>query len=506
MHDKKFGVKVLIGIVLGAIVGFALLNFMPVGIQPGDTLTATLTDGSPLEVKVPDGKGEVQLEVDEQPVGDPVEIRGKPLGDAPEILSDTLGITVTDVEVTSRGEVKDRPAITEILYITGQIFMRLLKMIVIPLVIVTVLVGIASLGDLKKLGSLGWRTAVVYVSTMFVAVLIGVTFVNTIKPGAALASQWADEAGGAAIADQTAADLILKTIPTNPIESIASGDIVGILFFVIFMAIAMLAIGKHKIAPVFNFFEAMNDLIFVMVGWVMKLAPIGVGALLAHTIATQDIGFIGGLLESLGKFAGTVVLALLTHLIVLLLIVRFIAKYSPIEFLRKMSPAMATAFGTNSSSATMPVTLKCVESMGVSKRIRNFVVPVGATLNMDGTALFEATTVLFFAQAFGYDFGFGQQMTVAFVSVIAAIGAAGIPSAGLVTMVLVLSAVGLPTSKLALIWGIDRPLDMCRTIVNITGDAMTSRVIQTWYPDIRIEDDDLASEYEDVEPEASHGD
>lgn len=308
-----------------------------------------------------------------------------------------------------------------------------------------------------------------------------------------------------AIADQTPSDLILRVIPTNPVAAIVEMDIIGILFFTILLAFAILSLGKKRAAPVFNFFESLNDLVFVLVGWVMALAPFGVGLLIAHTIGTQDLPFLSHLLEGLLKFAATVTLALATHFIVLLLIVWIFGKLNPIAFLRAMSPAMAVAFGTNSSTATMPVTMTCVSNLGVSKRIRNFVIPVGATLNMDGTALFEAVTVIFFAQAFGFDLSFAQQFLVAILAVAAAMGAAGIPSAGLVTMVMVLSAVGLPATKIATIFAIDRPLDMMRTIVNITGDAMTARVVQTRFPDIRQEDDDLASEYEEIDPEDSHG-
>jgi Na+/H+-dicarboxylate symporter len=340
---------------------------------------------------------------------------------------------------------------------------------------------------------------------MLIAATIGAVYVNVIQPGQPLRSQWSSEVSDLAISDQSPTDLILRVIPTNPMAAIVELDIIGILFFTILLAFAILSLGKKRSAPVFNFFESLNDLIFVLVGWVMALAPFGVGMLIAHTIGTQDLPFLSHLLLGLLKFATTVTLALATHFVVLLLIVWIFGKYNPFSFLRAMSPAMAVAFGTNSSTATMPVPMSCVSNLGVSKRVRNFVIPVGATLNMDGTALFEAVTVIFFAQAFGFDLSFGQQFLVGILAVVAAMGAAGIPSAGLVTMVMVLSAVGLPATKIATIFAIDRPLDMMRTIVNITGDAMTARVVQTRFPDIRPEDDDLASEYEEIDPAASHG-
>lgn len=509
MESKGFGLKVLIGILVGAAVGVLLMFATPVGIQPGDTLRAIDTQGNDVELKVgDDAKNPTALVVDGQEIGEPVKVVGLSLNEAVGPVAEQTGLQIQSIEVADRGSVAVRPTFTEIIYVIGQIFLRLLKMIVIPLVIATVFVGIASLGNIKALGKLGGQTAGFYIGTMLIAVTIGIIWVNLLSPGTGLQDQWASEAGTAAVADQTAADLILKTIPTNPIAAITNGDIVGVLFFVILVALAVLSVGKRRAAPFFNFMESLNDLVFVLIGWIMRLAPIGVGALLAHTIATQDMGFLGTLLQSLGLFALTVVGALLTHWIVLLVIVGTLGKYNPIKFVKNMAPAFGVAFGSNSSSATMPVTLECVKEMGVSKRVRNFVVPVGATLNMDGTALFEAVSVLFFAQAFGMigDVGIGGQLVIAITAVVAAIGAAGIPSAGLVTMVIVLQAAGIPASKIEILWGIDRPLDMCRTVVNITGDAVTSRFIQTINPDIDPALDDEASEYAVVDPEASHGD
>lgn len=519
MRDKRFGLKVLAGILIGALVGFLLLYTTPVPTQPGDVIRATLTDGREVYVDIGEDRYDPAVPevvtiddlpdtIDEQAYTDAVTfieevlIVGRPLPEVPALLTRSSGLEFTDVSVFQRGTVTIRPFHTELIYLIGHIFLRLLQMLVLPLIVATVLVGIASLGDIKKLGKLGKQTAGFYIATMLVAVTIGLFWVNLVKPGQDLGFAGANEI---ARADQTFSELILRTIPNNPFAALATLDVVAVLFFVIIFALAMLKLGKQRIAPVFNFFEGLNDVMFTLIGWVMVLAPIGVGALVAHTIGTQDVTFIGPLLASLGKFALTVTLALATHFIALMIILSVVARYSPIAFIRAMAPAMATAFGTNSSSATLPVTMTCIEKMGVSKRIRNFVAPVGATLNMDGTALFEAVAVLFFAQAFAVSLGIQDQFIVALVSVVAAIGAAGIPSAGLVTMVIVLSAVGLPQSKVALLWSIDRPLDMMRTLVNITGDAVTSRVVQTWNPDIKIEEDDIVTEYEPVVPEAAHG-
>ncbi len=482
------------------------LFIKPEGVQPGDRLTLTAVSGETVDVLLPSSTSKPgKVTVLGKEVGRPVLVAGTPFASAADIIGPAVDIDIESIELKERKGVTVRPAITEVVYVGGEIFLRLLKMLVVPLVIVTVLVGIASLGSMKRLGRMGGMTAFIYIGTMLVAAFTGAVYVNLIQPGVPLREQWQNEAIEGAVSDRTASELILNIIPTNPIAAIAELDIIGILFFTILMAFAMLAIGKKRCAPVFNFFEAMNDIVFVLIGWVMRLAPYGVGLLIAHTIGVQDIAFLSNLIQGLLLFALTVILTLATHFCFLLLIAWKFGKYNPIEFVRRIGPALAVAFGTNSSNATLPVTMKCVEEMGVSKRIRNFVVPIGATLNMDGTAAFEAIAVIFFAQAFGIDFGFGEQFLVAILAVVAAMGAAGIPSAGLVTMVMVLSAVGLPATKIATIFAIDRPLDMLRTAVNITTDALAARIIQIRMPDIRPEDDDLASEYEEIDPEASHG-
>lgn len=523
MHDKRFGLKVMIGIALGIAFGLLLTLFRPVGIQPGDQLKVSFDEDTWVNVEIavdsdkdPYGKQAYkptvlepeEKEVENYPEFDVVfenaiTVVGLSLDEALFDMSDSMGENLLSVEIKQRDKVVVRPAVTEVIYIVGQIFIRVLKMLVIPLIIATVLIGIASLGNIKKLGRLGRQAALWYVGTMMVAVVIGVTFVNLIKPGVQLQDAWASDATEIAIANMGPADMILKAIPTNPIQAIASGDIVAILFFIIIFALAMLKLGKRRVAPVFNFFEGLNDIIHMLIGWVLTMAPIGVGCLIAATIGAQDFAYMGTISKGLGLFALTLTLSLLTHFIFLMIMLKTVGKYNPFTFLKKFSPALATAFGSSSSSATLPVTMTCVGKMDVSKRISNFVLPVGATLNMDGTALFEATAVLFFAQAFSADLGLSGQLTVAIVSIVAAMGAAGIPSAGLVTMTLVLSAVGLPVSKISFLWAIDRPLDMMRTVVNITGDAVTSRVIQTINPDIKASEDDLHERYEEVEPEAA---
>jgi Na+/H+-dicarboxylate symporter len=527
MAPHGLAVKVLIGMVSGILIGLALMHYVPAGIQPGDVLEVHRIDGTTELLKVADvdrAERTIEILIDEVvparavletpqtagtarlPDGTEVLLMGVSFERAPEMLTQA-GFPADRVELESRKAVTVRPAITQVFYVIGEFFVRLLRLIVIPLIVATVLVGISSLGSMAKLGKLGKQTFLFYFATMLVASCTGLFMVNLIRPGAGLNWPMPETPGGGIADTPGIPDLILRIVDKNPIQAMADFDVLGILFFTILLGIAILTLGKHKAAPIFNFFESLQDLMFVIVRWVMRLAPIGVGALIAYYIGVQNPAHLGTLAASLGLFAATVASSLTIHFCFLLALVWFLGTYSPKLFIQKLMPAIATAFGTNSSNATMPMTLASVRTMGVSKRISGFVVPVGATMNMDGTALFEAVAVLFFAQAYlGADLTIAQQVIVALTAILAAVGAAGIPSAGLITMALVLTAVGLPLAGIGLLFAIDRPLDMLRTVVNITGDAVTSRVVQTWNPDIDPDDDDLATEYEIVEPAAAHGD
>lgn len=527
--DAKIGGRVLAGIAVGILVGLGLLVTMPVGVQPGDVLegrvglfTPPVTAG--IEVSIPKERGATEVTVKLSGEDTPLPLRdlssveievpqsaiaGKRLEAVEQALAaklrDETGLQL-DFQldrVKERAEVSTRPWPTELAFILGQFFMRLLQMLVVPLIAVSVLIGIASLGDMRKLGTIGKHTTGFYLLTVSIAAVIGLFWVNLLQPGVPLREQF-PQAEPAAIADQTPTQLLLRIVPTNPVKAFAEMDVVGMLFFIIVLGLAMLAVGRRHSAPVFNFAECLHDLLMVLIGWVMKLAPVGVGALIAHTIGTQDWGFLGPLMQGLGKYALCIVLGLATHFVVYMILLRWLGKYSIRRFLTQFGPVAAVAFGTSSSNATLPVTLQATAKMGVSKRIADFVIPVGATLNMDGTALFEVVAVMFFAQAFGNDLGLGGQLIVMVTGALAAMGAAGIPSAGLVTMVIVLSAVGLPASKVGLLWAIDRPLDMMRTVLNVMGDSLCCRVVQTWNPDIRPEDDEKATEYVDYSPEDSH--
>lgn len=526
MKTKGLTAKVLVGMLLGAVVGLVLIRYAPSGLQPGDTLEIQFADGGAQRVKVGEAdKADkfADVLIDETVVGRAVLEKAQKAGhvklpngkevsvvnltaeEAAAAISTESDNAAVSVKLVDRKKVSALHPAVQPFYVVGELFIRLLKMVIIPLIVATVLVGIASLGDIRKMGRMGWQTILFYVGSMLVATTTGIILVNAINPGDGLNWTPPESSDGIAAAPGVT-DLLLRIVPTNPVEALATMDVLGILFFTIILALAILAIGKRRAAPLFNFFEALNDVVYVLIGWIMALAPIGVGALIAYFVGTQDPAFLSTLLASLGKFALCVVLGLLIQFTLLTMVVGIFGKYNPFLFVRKATPMLATAIGTDSSSATLPVTMTVVRDMGVSKRIAGFVVPVGATANMDGTALYEATAVLFFAQAFNMDLSFAQQVIVAFTAMLAAVGAAGIPSAGLVTMALVLTAVGLPLTGIGLLLAIDRPLDMMRTAVNVYGDATTSRMVQTWNPDIDPADDDTASEYESVEPSASRGD
>jgi len=515
MSTKGLTTRIILGMLAGCVAGLLLMRFFPVGIQPGDRLTARLHDGSTIRLKVDDAtrpektldvltqsgeKGTAWLERGQTagsvslPDGKRVQLAGLSLQEGAARISEALGKPVQNLRVAERRGVTLLPTPTRVFYILGELFLRLLKMLIVPLIVSTVLIGVASLGDLQKMGRIGGQTVAYYVVTMLIACCIGLALVNIVRPGDGLDLRAAAGEAGLAESPPTVADLLLRIVPPNPVEAMARFDVLGMLFFTILTALAILKLGHERAHTVLRFFEGLNGIVYVLIGWVMSLAPVGVGALLAYFVAIQTPDYLVTLAGSLGKFAFCVAAGLLIHMGVLTLLVWRPGRYSPLEFLRRSTPFLTTAFSTASSSATLPVTLSVVREMNVSRRISSFVIPVGATANMDGTALYEACAVLFFAQAFGVDLSFGQQVIVAFTAMLAAVGAAGIPSAGLVTMALVLTAVGLPLTGIGLLLAIDRPLDMLRTAVNVYGDASACRVVQTWNPSIRPEEDDEAEE------------
>lgn len=361
----------------------------------------------------------------------------------------------------------------------GTAFMRLIKMVIVPLVFASLLVGVASLGDVRKLGRLGARTLGLYLGTTAAAVSIGLGVAHLINPGSfideksrvALQAQFVGAAGDeverAAEAPSTV-DNILNIIPANPIASLVSGDMLQVIFFAVLFGIALTFLDNKDGRPVVTFMDRIQNAMVVIIHIVMKLAPYGVAALVADVVGQS--GF--SVLSALFVYAAAVLVGLALHaLIVYGGIVVYLAKLAPRTFLRAARPAQLIAFSTSSSSAALPVTMECAEeNLGVSNPVASFVIPLGSTVNMDGTALYQGVAALFIAQVFQMDLTIGAQIGIVATATMASIGAAGVPGAGMVTLAMVLTAAGIPTVGLALILGMDRLLDMFRSALNVTGD------------------------------------
>lgn len=353
----------------------------------------------------------------------------------------------------------------------GQLFIKLLKMIIVPLIIASVVMGIANMGDVRKLGRLGAKTVLYYISTTAIAVIIGIILVNIINPGVGvdLALQQSPDQTPPSIIDT-----LLGIVPENPFQAIVEMDMLPIIFFSILFGIVLTTL-REKSEPLIRFFDSLNAVMMKMTHWIMELAPYGVFALMAVIVASTGWQVI----FDLTKYMVTVLAGLLIHgIIILPLLLWIIGKGNPVQFAKDMSSALATAFSTSSSSATLPITMESIEeNAGVDKTVSSFVLPLGATINMDGTALYEAVAAIFIAQAYGIDLTLGQQFLIVITATLAAIGAAGIPSAGLVTMIIVLNQVNLPLEGIGLITAVDRILDMVRTTVNVWGDSVGARLI-----------------------------
>lgn len=368
----------------------------------------------------------------------------------------------------------------------GQLFMRLIKMVVVPLVFASLLVGVASLGDIRKLGRLGGRTLGLYLGTTAVAVSLGLACAYVIQPGefiapadrAVLLAQFGSAAGdrmAAAAVSPSTVDTLLDVVPTNPVDSLTSGNMLQIIFFAIVLGVAITALGAEEGVLVVSLFEKLQNAMIVIIGWVMRLAPYGVAALVAEVTGTSGVSVLTALLV----YAGTVILGLTLHAgLVYGGLVRMLGRIPWGAFMRAARPAQLIAFSTSSSSATLPVSLECAEKrIGVSNGVASFVLPLGSTVNMDGTALYQGVAAIFIAQVFQTDLSFGTQLGIVLAATMASVGAAGVPGAGMITLALVLTSAGIPTVGLALILGVDRILDMFRTAVNVTGDLAVTTIM-----------------------------
>ena len=368
----------------------------------------------------------------------------------------------------------------------GALFLRLIKMVIVPLVFSSLLVRAASLGDVRKLGRLGGRTLAIYLTTTAAAVSLGLLVAGIVRPGdfvadadrASLLSQFGGAAMGktaAAAAAPSALDNLLAIVPLNPLESLSSGNMLQIIFFAVILGVALTMLPPGDGRVVVNFFDRIQHAMVVIIHLVMALAPFGVAALVAEVVGTSGLSVLKALLV----YCVAVLLGLLLQtFLVYGGLVRWGAKLPLRAFMRAIRPAQMIAFSTSSSSATLPISIECAEqNLGMSNSVASFVLPLGSTVNMDGTALYQGVAAVFIAQVFRIDLTLADQLAIVLAATMASIGAAGVPGAGMVTLAMVLTAAGIPQVGLALILGMDRLLDMFRTTVNVTGDLAVASVI-----------------------------
>lgn len=371
------------------------------------------------------------------------------------------------------GYIRDSIFVDGIFYVCGQGFIRLMQMLVVPLVFCSLVCGSMAIGDTKRLGKVGVKTMGFYLLTTAMAISLAILIGLLIRPGEGLNME-AIQSTETVIGEKTSlADTILNIIPTNPIAALAQGEMLPLILFALIVGV-ILAHRGERADTVANFFSQFNDVMMDMTMGVMKLAPVGVFCLIARTFAGLGLDAFVPLL----KYMLAVVLALAGQVVVYQLLLKLFTGLNPIRFLKKFAPVMAFAFSTATSNATIPLSIDTLaKKMGVSKRISSFTVPLGATVNMDGTAIMQGVAVVFAAQAFHIQLSTADFLTVIATATLASIGTAGVPSVGLVTLSMVFNSVGLPVEAIGLIMGIDRILDMTRTAVNITGDAVCTTIV-----------------------------
>jgi len=377
----------------------------------------------------------------------------------------------------------------------GTIFVKLLKLIAIPLILASLIKGISDLKDISKFANIGIRTIVIYIITTVVAISIGLVLVNTLQPGdgvseetiAKLTETYAsDNSVQAKISEATKQkdsgplQFLVDMVPENAFTALSNNKLMlQVIFFAIFLGISMLLVGEKDAKPLKKFFDSLNEVVLKMVDLIMLTAPYAVFALLANVVVSSGDP---DLLYALLYYSFVVIIGLLLMVVFYTIVVATIARKNPFWFLKEISPAQLLAFSTSSSAATLPVTMERVEEhIGVDKEVSSFVLPVGATINMDGTSLYQAVAAVFISQALGFELTFVDQLTIVLTALLASIGSAAVPGAGMVMLVIVLESIGFPADKLAiglaLIFAVDRPLDMCRTVINVTGDASVSMIV-----------------------------
>ena len=377
----------------------------------------------------------------------------------------------------------------------GTIFVKLLKLIAVPLILASLIKGISDLKDISKFASIGVKTIIIYVTTTVIAITIGLTLVNVFNPGdgvsdATISKLTETYATNSSVQGKIAEanrqqqsgplDFVVDMIPENAFSALSNNKLMlQVIFLAIFLGISLLLIGEKRAKPLKDVFDSLNDVVLKMVDLIMLTAPYAVFALLANVVVSSGDP---ELLYALLFYASVVVGGLLLMVCFYLIVVAIVVKKNPFWFLKQISPAQLLAFSTSSSAATLPVTMERVEEhVGVDKEVSSFVLPVGATINMDGTSLYQAVAAVFIAQALNFDLTFTDQLMIVLTALLASIGSAAVPGAGMVMLVIVLESIGFPADKLAiglaLIFAVDRPLDMCRTVINVTGDATVSTVI-----------------------------
>ena len=386
----------------------------------------------------------------------------------------------------------------------GTIFINLLKLIAVPLVFASLIKGVASLSDISRVSRSGSRTIALYLGSTVLAVTTGLLIVNTLQPGNFFSEEKRIEfkekyaskteakmEAAAQVSDQGPLQFLVDIVPQNIMDASSNNkNMLQIIFFAILFGLTMIMLPDEKTLYVKGFFEGINEIILKIVDLIMKMAPYGVFALLASLMVDFSDGDVHNLVElfsALGLYSLAVILGLFIMILVVYpVVLKLFTKMSYVKFFKSIMPAQLLAFSTSSSAATLPVTMECCEDhLGVSKEVSSFVLPLGATINMDGTSLYQAVATVFIAQAFGVDLDLSQQLTIVLTATLASIGAAAVPGAGLVMLVIVLGSVGMDPEGVALIFAVDRILDMLRTVVNVTGDATVATVIASTEGELR---------------------
>jgi len=370
-----------------------------------------------------------------------------------------------------------------VVYVTwaGDLFLRALKMIIVPLILTSIVSGVVNIGDAQNLGRLGLKTILYYATTSLFAILTGLILVNILQPGVGANLGFTENVESLTNVSGGLGNILLRLVPTNIFNALATGDMLAIIFFSILIGYFITKLSNTHKEPIINLFNGGFDLMMKVTSFIIKFTPIGIFGIVAGVVAEQagDKQALLGIVQRLGIYMAAVLGGLAFHSMVTLpLFLKVVGKVNPWLHFKAMTTPLLTAFSTSSSSATLPLTMEAVENnSGVSNKVTSFVLPLGATVNMDGTALYECVAAMFIAQAYGIDLSFLQQMIVVATALLASIGAAGIPMAGLVMITVILSAVGLPLEGLGLILAVDRILDMCRTTINVWSDSCGSVII-----------------------------